>query len=320
MPWTRSLVPPRHSVLNQWDLLEPLGIDPPDRARDPGDDAARSGRRRAASTNGCAAAGVDRSARRSSCCTSAPAIRFAAGRRRRLPQSAAALASADRGAPHHHHVRPIGSATPRKRVADAGASARRRRRQRGSSGRASSTCRSCARWSSARRSTSAATAARCTSRRRRARRSSRCSARRCRSGRCRGAIRRSAPSAVDAGPLPCRPCHQRHCVPGDFRCLTAISPTMVIDSRARQLLSSESREAESTDDLSLTAGVPPRDRLEQIGLLVARRHRRRHAVVDRRRADPAGGRGRWRGWSRTSRAASGSRRRRSSGRSSPTPR
>ena len=37
--------------------------------------------------------------------------------------------------------------------------------------------------------------------------------------------------AVDAGPLPCRPCHQRHCVPGDFRCLTAISPTMVVDGR-----------------------------------------------------------------------------------------
>jgi lipopolysaccharide heptosyltransferase II len=41
--------------------------------------------------------------------------------------------------------------------------------------------------------------------------------------------------AVDAGPLPCRPCHQRHCVPGDFRCLTAISPTMVV-AAARTLL------------------------------------------------------------------------------------
>jgi ADP-heptose:LPS heptosyltransferase len=40
---------------------------------------------------------------------------------------------------------------------------------------------------------------------------------------------------VDAGPLPCRPCHQRHCVPGDFRCLTGISPTMVLDA-ARTLL------------------------------------------------------------------------------------
>lgn len=41
--------------------------------------------------------------------------------------------------------------------------------------------------------------------------------------------------AVEAGALPCRPCHQRHCVPGDFRCLTAISPTMVL-SAARTLL------------------------------------------------------------------------------------
>ena len=41
--------------------------------------------------------------------------------------------------------------------------------------------------------------------------------------------------AVDAGPLPCRPCHQRHCVPGDFRCLTRISVGQVLDG-ARGLL------------------------------------------------------------------------------------
>src|SRR5690606_25320759 len=34
--------------------------------------------------------------------------------------------------------------------------------------------------------------------------------------------------AVEAGPLPCRPCHQRRCVPGDFRCLTGISVNMVL--------------------------------------------------------------------------------------------
>ena len=34
--------------------------------------------------------------------------------------------------------------------------------------------------------------------------------------------------AVDAGPLPCRPCHQRHCVPGDYRCLTRITPEQVL--------------------------------------------------------------------------------------------
>jgi len=35
LPWTRSLVPPRHSVLNQWDLIAPLGVGAADRARDP---------------------------------------------------------------------------------------------------------------------------------------------------------------------------------------------------------------------------------------------------------------------------------------------
>jgi lipopolysaccharide heptosyltransferase II len=43
--------------------------------------------------------------------------------------------------------------------------------------------------------------------------------------------------AVDAGPLPCRPCHQRHCVPGDFRCLTRISAEQVLEA-ARGLLKS----------------------------------------------------------------------------------
>jgi ADP-heptose:LPS heptosyltransferase len=44
--------------------------------------------------------------------------------------------------------------------------------------------------------------------------------------------------AIDAGPLPCRPCHQRHCVPGDFRCLTMISPNMVVEAAERLLSSS----------------------------------------------------------------------------------
>ena len=51
------------------------------------------------------------------------------------------------------------------------------------------------------------------------RRSSSCSDRRCRSGRCRGASPRWF-AEWSSGPLPCRPCHQRQCVPGDFRCLT----------------------------------------------------------------------------------------------------
>jgi predicted lipopolysaccharide heptosyltransferase III len=34
-------------------------------------------------------------------------------------------------------------------------------------------------------------------------------------------------AAADVGDLPCRPCNQRKCVPGDFRCLTGISADMV---------------------------------------------------------------------------------------------
>jgi len=40
---------------------------------------------------------------------------------------------------------------------------------------------------------------------------------------------------VDAGPLPCRPCHQRTCAPGDFRCLTMITPEQVVAAAERSL-------------------------------------------------------------------------------------
>jgi ADP-heptose:LPS heptosyltransferase len=42
---------------------------------------------------------------------------------------------------------------------------------------------------------------------------------------------------VEPGPLPCRPCHQRTCVPGDFRCLTGIGPERVIAAAERALAS-----------------------------------------------------------------------------------
>jgi lipopolysaccharide heptosyltransferase II len=41
--------------------------------------------------------------------------------------------------------------------------------------------------------------------------------------------------SVDAGPLPCRPCDQRVCAPGDFRCLTWIAPGEVIAAAERAL-------------------------------------------------------------------------------------
>jgi predicted lipopolysaccharide heptosyltransferase III len=40
---------------------------------------------------------------------------------------------------------------------------------------------------------------------------------------------------VDAGPLPCRPCDQRRCIPGDFRCLTRIGPEQVAAAVERVL-------------------------------------------------------------------------------------
>jgi ADP-heptose:LPS heptosyltransferase len=47
---------------------------------------------------------------------------------------------------------------------------------------------------------------------------------------------------VDAGPLPCRPCHQRRCEPGDFRCLTRISVDRVA-AAAERAIGSRAREA-----------------------------------------------------------------------------
>ena len=48
--------------------------------------------------------------------------------------------------------------------------------------------------------------------------------------------------AVDAGALPCRPCHQRSCVPGDFRCLTRIDPERVLAAAEHLLASGEATE------------------------------------------------------------------------------
>ena len=41
--------------------------------------------------------------------------------------------------------------------------------------------------------------------------------------------------AVDAGPLECRPCRQRQCAPGDFRCLTRITAEQVAAAAERAL-------------------------------------------------------------------------------------
>ena len=41
--------------------------------------------------------------------------------------------------------------------------------------------------------------------------------------------------SVDAGELPCRPCDQRVCAPGDFRCLTRIQPDQILHACRRIL-------------------------------------------------------------------------------------
>jgi lipopolysaccharide heptosyltransferase II len=44
--------------------------------------------------------------------------------------------------------------------------------------------------------------------------------------------------AIDAGPLECRPCRQRECAPGDFRCLTRITAEQVAAAAERALMGS----------------------------------------------------------------------------------
>ncbi len=45
----------------------------------------------------------------------------------------------------------------------------------------------------------------------------------------------NATESVDAGELPCRPCEQRVCEPGDFRCLTSIDAARVFEAAKRAL-------------------------------------------------------------------------------------
>jgi predicted lipopolysaccharide heptosyltransferase III len=46
---------------------------------------------------------------------------------------------------------------------------------------------------------------------------------------------RFATESIDAGELPCRPCDQRVCAPGDFRCLTSIDAARVVEAARRVL-------------------------------------------------------------------------------------
>lgn len=231
LPWTRSLVPPRHSVLNQWALLQPLGIEPPDRARDAvsmASDPAAAGR-------------VALRLQESGIAPHAPVIvlHVSAGNPfRRWPAAsfaelAAALASED---PARRII--ITSGPSESAAAEAVANDARRRAGPAAAGivRTGEFDLSELRalvdraalfigGDSGPLHVAATTATPIVA--------------------LFGPTlpERSMPwrdpsaraIAVDGGTLPCRPCHQRHCVPGDFRCLTMISPTMVINA-ARELL------------------------------------------------------------------------------------
>ncbi len=234
VPWSRSLVPPRHSVLNQWDLIAPLGIEPPTGATDPVvmpiDPVAAAG-----VTARLAAAGVPDSAaiivlhvsagnpfRRwptASFATVAAQLALTAHTRRIIITSGPSEAEAARSVaaqaraiagPAADHILRTGEFDLSELRALVGRAALYIGGDSGPLHIAATTAtpvvalfgptlpeRSLP-WRAA-------------------------------------AI---ASIGVDAGPLPCRPCHQRHCVPGDFRCLTAISPTMVLDA-ARTLLATQ---------------------------------------------------------------------------------
>ncbi len=224
-PWTRALLPPRHSVVNQWDLLTPLGIGPPDPARDPVEMADRCRRAPRSAASRLAAAGV---------ADDAAADRAARQRRQPVPALAARLVR--RRSP------------PRWRVAidrAASSSPRDRRRPTPPSAVADAAARS---WPATPAAAHRPTAASSTLAELRA-----LVARAAlyiggdsgpmhiaatTRGADRRAVRPDAARALDAvarsgrspprpsmpAPLPCRPCHQRVCVPGDFRCLTTITP------------------------------------------------------------------------------------------------
>ncbi len=53
---------------------------------------------------------------------------------------------------------------------------------------------------------------------------------------------------IEPGALPCRPCHQRTCVPGDFRCLTGTGPERVIAAAERALSSRPASRQKASSD------------------------------------------------------------------------
>jgi ADP-heptose:LPS heptosyltransferase len=231
IPWHPGLVPPRHSVLNQWDLLAPLEIGPPDPERDAVEMVAGDAATTAATAR-LAAAGVELD-------TPLVVLHVSASNPfRRWPRSAfvqvaAALAAAD----------------PRRRIMI-------------TAGPSEADAADAVAADAARLAGAAATAiVRCGEP---ALEELEVIVKRARlfiggdSGPLHIAATTPVPIvalfgptlparsmpwrpaarpaiALEPGPLPCRPCHQRSCVPGDFRCLTAITPEAVVAAASRLL-------------------------------------------------------------------------------------
>jgi ADP-heptose:LPS heptosyltransferase len=62
---------------------------------------------------------------------------------------------------------------------------------------------------------------------------------------------------VEAGPLPCRPCDQRRCAPGDFRCLSGIGPERVIAAVERALAARVNRGGGIERRIAIHAAAEP---------------------------------------------------------------
>ena len=224
---------PRHAVQNQWDLLNALGIPTPDASRIAGGDGRRSGCRRERRE---AARGRGRAGRRprSSSCTSAPAIRSGAGRSTASRSWSSGLAQPEAGR------RVVVTSGPSER--DAAAAVIEQARARLGTGEARRVL-ACGEFSLAEFRALMDRAALYI-------------------GGDSGPLHiastsavpivglygptlpvRSAPwraprlisEAVEVDGLPCRPCDQRRCEPGDFRCLTWLEPNQVLDAAERIL-------------------------------------------------------------------------------------
>jgi predicted lipopolysaccharide heptosyltransferase III len=235
VPWTRSLTPPRHSVINQWALLEPLGITPPDRALDPV----------TMPLDADAVQRIDARLQQANVPSDAPLIvlHVSAGNPfRRWPAKFFAEAAAALAIANQRRRIIITSGPSEEAAAEAVAQDARRLAGDASGGivRSGEFDLSELRALVERASLYIGGD----------------------SGPMHIAATTSTPVvalfgptlperslpwrdssigaiAVDAGALACRPCHQRECVHGDFRCLTMISPNMVV-AAAEKLMAADS--------------------------------------------------------------------------------